>query len=113
MYKKPKSAKFKVVILGKDLVGLKYKPLFNYFYEDFKDTGFRVIPADYVTNDSGRVHQAHPMVKRISTVPKPQESSTKRSCQALLMIQENGINVPEIAGMYFKDKVIIKKFGRR
>ena len=116
LYKKPKSAKFKVVekILGKDLVGLKYKPLFNYFYEDFKDTGFRVIPADYVTNDSGTgiVHQAPSYGEEDFNSTKAAGVINERSChQALLMIQENGINVPEIAGMYFKDadKVIIKK----
>lgn len=62
LYKKPKKEKLKVVekIKGKDLVGLKYKPLFNFFYEDFKDTAFRVISAEYVSAESGTgiVHQA-------------------------------------------------------
>ena len=54
----------------------------------------------------------HPMVKRISTVPKPQESSTKKLPPSI--VDDSGrmeSNVPEIAGMYFKDadKVIIKK----
>ncbi|ODV60145.1 isoleucine--tRNA ligase ILS1 ASCRUDRAFT_76654 [Ascoidea rubescens DSM 1968] len=62
LYKKPKKEKFKIVekIKGKDLVGLKYKPLFDYFYDEFKDYGFKVISADYVSNESGTglVHQA-------------------------------------------------------
>lgn len=62
LYKKPQNEKYKVVekIQGKDLVGLKYEPLFDYFYEKFKETGFRVIAGDYVSSDSGTgiVHQA-------------------------------------------------------
>ena len=91
LYKKPKSAKFKVVekILGKDLVGLKYKPLFNYFYEDFKDTGFRVIPADYVTNDSGTgiVHQAPSYGEEDFNSTKAAGVINESCHQALLMIQ--------------------------
>lgn len=63
VYKKPKEGKdYDIVerIKGKDLVGLKYEPLFDYFYEEFKDTAFRVIGASYVTDDSGTgvVHQS-------------------------------------------------------
>ncbi|KAH3676013.1 hypothetical protein WICMUC_002309 [Wickerhamomyces mucosus] len=62
LYKKPAAEKYKVVekIQGKDLVGLKYEPLFDYFYDKFKDTGFRVIGGDYVSKESGSgiVHQA-------------------------------------------------------
>lgn len=62
LYKHPKKEKFKIVekIKGSDLVGLQYLPPFEYFYEEWKDVAFRVIAADYVTNDSGTgiVHQA-------------------------------------------------------
>lgn len=62
LYKNPKKEKFKVIerIKGSDLKGLKYEPLFNYFYEEFKDYGYKVITASYVTSDSGTgiVHQA-------------------------------------------------------
>jgi isoleucyl-tRNA synthetase len=62
LYKKPQNEKYKVVekIKGKDLVGLKYEPLFDFFYSKFEATGFRVIGADYVSSDSGSgiVHQA-------------------------------------------------------
>lgn len=62
LYKDPKKAKFKIVdrIKGSDLKGLRYEPLFDYFYEEFKDSGFRVLNASYVTADDGvgLVHQA-------------------------------------------------------
>ncbi|POR35000.1 Isoleucine--tRNA ligase, cytoplasmic [Tolypocladium paradoxum] len=62
LYKDPKKAKFTIVgkLRGKDMLGWRYKPLFDYFYEDFKDIGFRVLNGSYVTADSGTgiVHQA-------------------------------------------------------
>ncbi|EAQ86998.1 hypothetical protein CHGG_08251 [Chaetomium globosum CBS 148.51] len=62
LYKDPKKAKFKVVqkLKGKDMLGWKYQPPFNYFYEEYKDVAFRVLNATYVTDDSGTgiVHQA-------------------------------------------------------
>lgn len=62
LYKKPSAEKFKVVerIKGSDMAGWKYEPLFPYFYDSFKEHGFKVILADYVSADSGSgiVHQA-------------------------------------------------------
>lgn len=62
VWKNPAKEKVKVVkkIKGSELVGQTYKPLFDYFYEEYKDLAFRVISADYVTDDSGTgiVHQA-------------------------------------------------------
>ena len=62
VYKDPKKAKFKVVdrIKGIDMLGWQYEPLFEYFYEDFRDIAFRVVNAEYVTSESGVgiVHQA-------------------------------------------------------
>ncbi|KAJ2907126.1 tRNA synthetases class I-domain-containing protein [Zalerion maritima] len=62
IYKDLKKAKYKVVekIKGKDMLGWKYTPLFDYFYEEFKDVGFKVLNGTYVTDDSGTgiVHQA-------------------------------------------------------
>ena len=62
LYKDPKKAKFKIVdrIKGSDMEGWKYEPLFDYFYEEFKDHGFRVLNATYVTAEDGvgLVHQA-------------------------------------------------------
>lgn len=62
LYKDPKKARYKVVgrFKGSDMLGWRYKPLFDYFYEDFKDFGFKVLNAAYVTADSGVgiVHQS-------------------------------------------------------
>ncbi|KAF2493178.1 hypothetical protein BU16DRAFT_619543 [Lophium mytilinum] len=62
LYKDPKKAKFKILekVKGKDMVGWEYEPLFDYYKEEFKEVGFRVISATYVTADSGVgiVHQA-------------------------------------------------------
>lgn len=62
LYKDPKKAKFKIVdrFKGSTMKGWKYEPLLDYFYEEFKNYGFRVLLAEYVTADNGTgiVHQA-------------------------------------------------------
>ncbi|KAK3990519.1 putative cytoplasmic Isoleucyl-tRNA synthetase [Cladorrhinum sp. PSN332] len=62
VYKNPKTAEYKVVAKykGKEMAGWKYLPPFNYFYDEYKDVGFRLLNAEYVTDDSGTgiVHQA-------------------------------------------------------
>ena len=62
LYRDPKKAKFTVVdrIKGSDMLGWKYEPLFDYFYDEFKDYGFRVLNGTYVTSESGVgiVHQS-------------------------------------------------------
>lgn len=62
LYKDPKKAKFKILerFKGSHMKGWKYEPPFRYFYDKFKDFGFRVINATYVTADSGVgiVHQS-------------------------------------------------------
>ncbi|OAK99096.1 hypothetical protein IQ06DRAFT_15159 [Phaeosphaeriaceae sp. SRC1lsM3a] len=62
LYKDPKKAKFKIVqkLKGKDMLGWKYEPLFDYLYDEFKNYGFKVVNDSYVTADSGVgiVHQA-------------------------------------------------------
>ena len=62
LYKDLKKAKFKILerFKGKEMEGWRYEPLFNYFYDDFKDYGFRVLNATYVKADGGVgiVHQA-------------------------------------------------------
>lgn len=63
LYKDPKKAKFKIVergIKGSSMKGWKYEPLFDYFYEEFKDVGFQVVTAEYVTKEDGvgLVHQS-------------------------------------------------------
>ncbi|KPI34893.1 Isoleucine--tRNA ligase, cytoplasmic [Cyphellophora attinorum] len=62
LYKDPKKAKFTILerIKGAELKGKKYEPLFPYFYDQFKDHGFKVLTATYVTKTDGTgiVHQA-------------------------------------------------------
>ncbi|KAL0239278.1 hypothetical protein PCE1_004966 [Barthelona sp. PCE] len=58
--KKPKPYVINRTMLGSELVGMQYVPLFDYFYERKKDTAFRVIADTYVTTESGTgvVHAA-------------------------------------------------------
>ncbi|PGH06711.1 isoleucine-tRNA ligase [Polytolypa hystricis UAMH7299] len=62
LYKDPKKAKFKIIdrFKGSTMKGWRYQPLFDYFYEEFKEVGFQVYNATYVTADDGVgiVHQA-------------------------------------------------------
>lgn len=57
-----KAAEYKVVekYKGKDLVGMQYKPPFDYYYEENKDHWFRMLNDTYVKADAGVgiVHQA-------------------------------------------------------
>ena len=116
LYKKPKDAKYKIVekIQGKDLVGMKYKPLYPYFAEEFKDTAFRVISDNYVSADSGTgiVHNApafgeedynvcinNGIISEDSLFPNPVDDLGKFTPE-----------VTDYAGVYVKDadKLIIK-----
>ncbi|KAI3403026.2 ILS1 [Candida oxycetoniae] len=117
LYKKPAQAKFKVVerVPAEKLLGLRYVPLFDYFYDTFKDYGFKVIAGSYVTNDSGTgiVHQAPSygeedftcataagVINEKRPPPSVVDDAGKMTSEAKL-----------VSGMYFKDadKVIIKK----
>ncbi|KAL1965029.1 hypothetical protein VTN77DRAFT_6089 [Rasamsonia byssochlamydoides] len=116
LYKDPKKAKFKIVdrIKGSDMKGWRYEPLFNYFYEEFKDYGFRVFNATYVTADDGVgiVHQApafgeddykvaveNGVINETRLPPNPVD---ERGCFTS--------EVPDFAGLHVKaaDKAIIK-----
>eukprot|EP01127_Copromyxa_protea_P005304 TRINITY_DN15250_c0_g1_i1.p1 TRINITY_DN15250_c0_g1~~TRINITY_DN15250_c0_g1_i1.p1 ORF type:complete len:1098 (-),score=287.91 TRINITY_DN15250_c0_g1_i1:42-3311(-) len=62
LYPNPKKQPFTILetMKGKDLVGLKYTPLFDYFKEEFGEVAFKVCSDSYVTSESGTgiVHQA-------------------------------------------------------
>lgn len=63
LYKNPKkSTAFTVLrkVKGADLVGIKYKPLFPYFEEEYGTVAFKVMADTYVTDSDGTgiVHQA-------------------------------------------------------
>ncbi|KAF7506145.1 Isoleucine--tRNA ligase, cytoplasmic [Endocarpon pusillum] len=116
LYKDPKKAKFKILerFSGKEMKGWRYEPLFDYFYEEFKDYGFRVLNANYVTAEDGVgiVHQA----------PAFGEEDYKVAFEAGVIsadrlppnpVDENGCFTSEVrdfAGQYVKaaDKSIIK-----
>ncbi|KAG2183312.1 hypothetical protein INT43_006317 [Umbelopsis isabellina] len=55
LYKDPKKAKFQILerFTGKDMEGWEYVPIFNYFVEQFKGRGYKVLCDTYVTDDSG------------------------------------------------------------
>ena len=116
LYKDPKKAKFKIVdrIKGSDMKGWRYEPLFNYFYEEFKDYGFRVFTATYVTTEDGVgiVHQApafgeedykvaveNGVINETRLPPNPVDDKGCFTSQ-----------VPDFEGMHVKaaDKAIIK-----
>ncbi|ODV81974.1 uncharacterized protein CANTADRAFT_44761 [Suhomyces tanzawaensis NRRL Y-17324] len=121
LYKKPAAAKYKVVekISGKDLVDIKYVPLFDYFYEEFKDHAFKVIAADYVTSDSGTgiVHQA-PSYGEEDFNAATANGIINEYRQPPVVVDDVGKmndKVPEFTGLYFKDadKAIIKKLTEK
>lgn len=116
LYKKPAAAKYKVVekIKGEDLVGLKYVPIFDYFYEKFKDHGFKVIGADYVSDDSGTgiVHQA-PAFGEVDFTASTEAGVINEKRTPPNPVDDNGKftdAVKDFAGVYVKDadKLIIK-----
>jgi isoleucyl-tRNA synthetase len=55
LYKDPKKAKWTKLEekKGTEMVGWKIVPLFDYFYEQFKDVAFKVVADSYVTADAG------------------------------------------------------------
>lgn len=116
LYKDPKKAKFKVLerILGKDMLGWRYEPLFTYFYEEFKDFGFKVLNANYVTAESGVgiVHQAPAFGEEDYKVAL-QEGVISEKRLPPNPVDDNGFFTAEVrdfAGQYVKaaDKAIIK-----
>lgn len=116
LYKDPKKAKFKILekYKGKDMLGWKYQPLFDYFVEEFKDYGYKVLNDTYVTADSGTgiVHQAPAFgeddyrVTMATGVISPDQLPPNP-------VTDTGHFTPEVtdfAGQYIKDadKLVIK-----
>ncbi|KAI5789156.1 tRNA synthetases class I-domain-containing protein [Geopyxis carbonaria] len=112
-----KKAKYTVLekIKGKDMLGWKYTPPFDYFLEDFREHGFKVLNATYVTADSGTglVHQApafgeedyqvamdHGVISEKRLPPNPVDESGRFTSE-----------VTHFFGQHVKeaDKAIIKK----
>lgn len=116
VYKDPKKADFKILekIKGKDMLGWRYKPLFDYFYEEFKDYGFRVLNGTYVTDDSGTgiVHQAPAFGEEDYNVAMEHGVITEKRPPPDPLNDTGHFTdkVPDFAGMHVKeaDKHIIK-----
>ena len=116
LYKKPEKGQYKVVARykGSDLLGWRYKPLFPYFYEQFKQDGFQVYNDSYVTATSGvgLVHQAPAFGEEdFDAAMKNGIISTERLPPN--PVDENGCftaEVSDFAGQHVKDadKHIIK-----
>ena len=116
IYKDPKKAKFKIVdrFKGSDMKGWKYQPLFDYFYEEFKDFGFRVLNDEYVTNEDGTgiVHQAPSFGEDDYRVAQ-EHGVTDEKRQAPNPLDAQGCFTPEVRdfvgqGVKAADKGIIK-----
>jgi isoleucyl-tRNA synthetase len=91
-------------IQGKDLIGLKYEPLFNYFPE----LEYRVIGADYVTAESGTgiVHLAPAYGEEDFNTCIENGIVTTKTVGDYCPIDEEGKftdKIPEYQGIYFKD----------
>lgn len=113
LYKKPDMFKVLETVKGKDLEGLEYVPLFDYFKNDYPNA-FKVVCDTYVTNTSGTgtVHQAPGFGEDDFRVCTRENICTAKN--VLCPINDDGEftkDIPELSGMYFKDadKVIIKK----
>lgn len=121
LYKDLKKAKFTIVdkILGTDLKGIEYTPLYTYFYDKYHPKGaFRVLCDTYVTDETGTgvVHQA----------PAFGEDD-HRICLDANVIEEQDLPCPvndsghltdpvtDFNGLYFKDadKLIMKDLKAR
>lgn len=116
LYKDPKKAKFTILqrMKGSDMLGWKYEPLFDYFYEEFKEVGFKLLNGTYVTAESGVgiVHQSPAFGEEdynvafkagvISDTRLPPNPVDEKGCFTA--------EVRDFAGQYVKaaDKAIIK-----
>ena len=116
LYKDPKKAKYKIIkkLHGKDMLGWQYRPLFDYFYDQFKDYGFKVLNDTYVASDAGVgvVHQAQGF--GVDDYRVGMEAGViSHDRLPPVPINESGLftaEVPDYEGQYFKDanKAIIK-----
>ena len=100
-------------IKGKDLVGLKYQPLFDFYnFESKNQRIYEVLPADFVSIEEGTglVHIAPAFGEEDMELIKTQNSKLKTQnlprFPILLNVDEEGKFKPEVkkwAGLYVKD----------
>ncbi|KLO16958.1 isoleucine-tRNA ligase [Schizopora paradoxa] len=98
---------------GKEMLGWRYVPLFNYFTDRFKDTAFRVLNDSYVSNKEGTgiVHQAPGFGEddyRVCLAHGVLEVDDEPPCP-LDDVGKFVNEVPDFEGQYFKkvDKEVI------
>lgn len=98
-------------VMGKELVGLKYEPLFDYFLDQKEKGAFQVVSDDYVTTSDGTgiVHSAPAFGEDDNRVLK--EHNIEAFVMPLNEKAEFTSDVSDFAGLYIKDadKEIIKK----
>ncbi|KAJ2788001.1 isoleucine--tRNA ligase [Coemansia interrupta] len=123
LYKDPKKAKFEILekIQAKDLVGLEYEPLFDFFVPKLEETAWRVIADKYVSDSDGTgiVHNAPAYGEDDYRICKD-SGIISLGGFVPMPVQDDGTfdsSVGPYAGMYIKDadKVIsrdIKARGR-
>ncbi|KAJ2723620.1 isoleucine--tRNA ligase [Coemansia sp. Benny D115] len=121
LYKDPKKAKFDVLekVAAKDLVGLEYEPLFDFYAPKLKDSAWRVIADKYVTDSDGTgiVHNAPAFGEDDYRVCKDAGIITPGGFVPM-PVKDNGTldeTVGAFAGMYVKDadKEICRDIKRR
>ena len=97
-------------LLGKDLIGLEYEPLFSYFEDQRAQGAFQVVSDDYVTvsDGTGIVHAAPAFGEDDSRVLK--EHKIEAFALPLNSKAEFTDEVSDFSGLYIKtaDKAIIK-----
>lgn len=97
-------------VLGKDLVGLRYEPLFPYFADKKSEGAFQVLADDYVTTGDGTgiVHAAPAFGEDDNRVLK--KHGVQAIVRPITMKGEFTDEVSDYAGKYIKDadKEIIK-----
>lgn len=92
---------------GSELVGLQYKPLFDYFAASVKPEAYHVISADYVTASAGTcvVHQAPAFGEEDFEVCVARGVIERDGTGMPCPIDDSGCftpEVPDFAGIYFK-----------
>ena len=92
---------------GQELLGKKYKPLFNYFVSSTKPEAFSVIAADYVTAGAGTciVHQAPAFGEDDFEVCVARGVIDRDGTGMPCPMDDSGCftsEVPDFAGVYFK-----------
>jgi len=102
------------MVKGSDIINMEYEPLFQYFYNDFKDTAFKIISDPYVESSSGTglVHNAPAFGKDDYRVCSETGIITKDKLPPCPLDEMGNFteNISDYKNIYIKDadKLIIK-----